>query len=105
MGMSGSASPRGRERLGWPSLVRQPYLPYQLNKSRIGTQGIECEFGLQAYQPPFVFLISDVEPPESLIIVSQVRIKSGNKECRPVTSLTSRLQRLYSFGLSGLPSS
>ena len=59
-------------------LLWQTDLAHQFGKPRIRTQRVELEVSVQTDQQPVVFLVSDIEPMESLIFVSQVSVEAGN---------------------------
>ena len=75
----------------------------RVRKAWIGAEGIKLEFSLQSQQQPIALLISSVQPPESLIWLSQVGIKEGNPAGRIVASLALRLPDFNAFRESTLP--
>src|SRR5438094_786542 len=84
-------------------LLRQANLPHQLSKSRIGTQRVEQEIGVQTDQVEIALLISSGEPFESLIFVSQVGIELSNFVSRRVAGLALSLSDFNAFSQSALP--
>jgi len=58
-------------------LLRQADFAHQFGKPRIRAQRIELEVGVQTNEQPIVLLISDVEPMESLLFISQVGVEAS----------------------------
>jgi len=61
-------------------LLRQTDFAHQFGKPRIRTQRVELEVSVHANEQQIVFLISDVEPMESLLSVSQVGVEAGDDQ-------------------------
>jgi hypothetical protein len=80
--------------------LRQPYLPHQLSKARVGMQRVECEVSLQLRQQPIALLIGGVEPLEGVILVSQIGIQGSNLVGGRVARLALRLPDFNAFGES-----
>jgi hypothetical protein len=79
-------------------LLRRSHQAQQVSVARVGTQGVEQKVSLQTRQQPITLLISGVEPPESLIFISQVGIQGSNPVSRRVPSLALQLPNFNAFG-------
>src|SRR5271169_67301 len=90
--------------LRFERLLRQTYFAHQFGEPWVRTQWVELEVSVQTDQQPIVFPVSDVEPMERLVFVSQVGVEAGNDQRWVVASPTTLgLPEFNGFGESAFP--